>query len=176
MFFLKCRAARADDGSRAGRHPIGSGRSAGEPGLAPAAASPPSGGGGQALSPGIQPVGVDAQLLGDHLSGLAAGSQFLTASRLKVSSNLRRISDGWLFHGSVRFIVHPILRPYLYVWRINHAANDGEKERMANAADFAYRQALALCPHNPDAGKSYVDFLKSRNRNADAALVEAMAR
>ena len=39
----------------------------------------------------------------------------------------------------------------LYVWRMNHAANDSEKERMARAADFAYRQALALCPNNPEA-------------------------
>jgi beta-lactamase regulating signal transducer with metallopeptidase domain len=63
----------------------------------------------------------------------------------------------------------------LYVWRMNHAANDGEKERMAREADFAYRQALALCPYNPEAGKGYVDFLKSRNRDSDAALVNEMA-
>jgi hypothetical protein len=64
----------------------------------------------------------------------------------------------------------------LYVWRMNHAANDSEKKRMAREADFAYRQALALCPYNPEAKRDYVDFLQSRNRNADAALVEAMAR
>jgi beta-lactamase regulating signal transducer with metallopeptidase domain len=63
----------------------------------------------------------------------------------------------------------------LYVWRMNHAANDGEKERMAREADFAYRQALALCPYNPEAGKGYIDFLKSRNRDSDAALVNEMA-
>ena len=60
----------------------------------------------------------------------------------------------------------------LYVWRMNHATNDGEKERMAREADFAYRQALALCPHNPEAKRGYVDFLQSRNRNADTALVK----
>ena len=64
----------------------------------------------------------------------------------------------------------------LYVWRMNHVANDGEKERMAREADFAYRQALALCPYNSEVEKGYVDFLKSRNRAADAALVEAMVR
>ena len=63
----------------------------------------------------------------------------------------------------------------LYVWRMNHATNDGEKERMAREADFAYRQALALCPYNPEAGKGYVDFLKSRSRDSDAALVNEMA-
>ena len=47
---------------------------------------------------------------------------------------------------------------------------------LSRAADFAYRQSLALCPYNPEAKRGYVDFLQSRNRNADAALVEAMAR
>ena len=64
----------------------------------------------------------------------------------------------------------------LYVWRMNHAANDGEKERMARAADLAFKQALALCPYNVEAVKGYTDFLKSRTRDSDTALVEEMAR
>jgi hypothetical protein len=64
----------------------------------------------------------------------------------------------------------------LYVWRMNHAADSAEKERMAREADFAYRQSLALCPYNPEAGKAYMDFLKGRNRDSDAALVNEMAR
>jgi len=64
----------------------------------------------------------------------------------------------------------------LYVWRANHAAGNDEKERMARAADFAFRQALALCPYNVEAVKGYTDFLKSRNRDSDAALVEEIAR
>lgn len=63
----------------------------------------------------------------------------------------------------------------LYVWRMNHPSVSGEKEQMARAADFAYRQALALCPYSSEAVKGYEDFLKSRNRDADAALIEAMA-
>ncbi|HEX5399490.1 MAG TPA: M56 family metallopeptidase [Verrucomicrobiae bacterium] len=62
----------------------------------------------------------------------------------------------------------------LYVWRMNHATDDGEKERMAREADFAYRQALALCPYNSEAAKGYVDFLKSQNRLSDANLVSEM--
>ena len=64
----------------------------------------------------------------------------------------------------------------LYVWRMNQAATADEKERMAREADFAYRQALALCPYLPEAIKNYADFLKSQNRDADAALVSEMAK
>ncbi|HVU26207.1 MAG TPA: hypothetical protein VHG71_00455 [Verrucomicrobiae bacterium] len=63
----------------------------------------------------------------------------------------------------------------LYVWRMNHTGNSDEKERMAQAADFAFRQALALCPYNSDTVDNYQDFLKNRNRDADAALVNNMA-
>ena len=63
----------------------------------------------------------------------------------------------------------------LYAWRVEHAANADEKERMAHAADFAFRQALALCPSSSEAVKRYTDFLKSRNRAADARLVTDMA-
>jgi hypothetical protein len=64
----------------------------------------------------------------------------------------------------------------LYVWRMNQAATADEKERMAREADFAYRQALALCPYSPEAAKGYTDFLKKQNRDADAALVSEMAK
>jgi uncharacterized membrane protein len=63
----------------------------------------------------------------------------------------------------------------LYAWRTEHAATAAEKERMARAADFAFRQALALCPYSPEAAKRYAEFLQSRNRAADAALVTRLA-
>jgi hypothetical protein len=59
---------------------------------------------------------------------------------------------------------------------MNHAATPDEKERMAREADFAFRQALALCPSVKGNVSRYSDFLKSRNRDADAALVNEMAR
>jgi beta-lactamase regulating signal transducer with metallopeptidase domain len=64
----------------------------------------------------------------------------------------------------------------LYVWRMNHAASTDEKERMAGAADLAFRQALALCPSYSKTSQNYRDFLKSRNRDADAALVSEMMK
>jgi Flp pilus assembly protein TadD len=56
------------------------------------------------------------------------------------------------------------------------AGRPGEKERMAGEADFAFRQALALCPYNPEAMNSHAEFLKKQNRNSDAALVSEMEK
>jgi RNA polymerase sigma factor (sigma-70 family) len=64
----------------------------------------------------------------------------------------------------------------LYVWRMNHAASADEKERMAREADFAFRQALALCPSVKGNVSRYTDFLKGQHRDSDAALVNEMAR
>jgi hypothetical protein len=63
----------------------------------------------------------------------------------------------------------------LYAWRAQHAANAGEKQRMNDAADFAFRQAFALCPYSPEAVFRYVNLLLSENRAADALLVAETA-
>jgi hypothetical protein len=58
---------------------------------------------------------------------------------------------------------------------MNHAANEAEKARMTRAADFAYRQAFALCPYSPEAVYRYVDLLKGQKRISDAILVAETA-
>jgi hypothetical protein len=63
----------------------------------------------------------------------------------------------------------------LYAWRAENATVPGEKERMARAADFAFRQSLALCADSPEAATRYADFLKQQHREADAGLVQALA-
>jgi hypothetical protein len=62
----------------------------------------------------------------------------------------------------------------IYMWRAANAAGASEKERMARAADFAFRQALALCPGSPEPAQRYVAFLKSQLRETDAQLVQSM--
>jgi hypothetical protein len=65
----------------------------------------------------------------------------------------------------------------LYAWRAQHAADAVEKKRMADEADFAFRQSLALCPYSPEAVFRYVAFLSGENRDADALLIaETVAR
>src|ERR1039457_458707 len=62
-----------------------------------------------------------------------------------------------------------------FAWRAEHAEAAGERERMARAADFAFRQAVALGPNSPEATHRYAEFLKARHREADAGLVTELA-
>jgi hypothetical protein len=63
----------------------------------------------------------------------------------------------------------------LYAWRAQKASDAGEKERMAKAADFAFRQAVALCPYSPEgSAAAYLEFLKEQHRGADAKQVQDM--
>ena len=59
----------------------------------------------------------------------------------------------------------------IYAWRLDQAVGEEEKERMARAADFAFRQAWALCPTSPEVVFRYINFLVKQKRNSDALLV-----
>jgi len=63
----------------------------------------------------------------------------------------------------------------LYAWRLKHATDASEKERMAHETDFAFRQAWALCPYSPEAVFRYVNFLLEQKRVADALVVAETA-
>jgi hypothetical protein len=63
----------------------------------------------------------------------------------------------------------------LYAWRAQHAADDAEKKRMNDAADFAFRQAWAVCPYSIETVFRYANLLISQNRRADALLVAETA-
>jgi phage gp16-like protein len=64
----------------------------------------------------------------------------------------------------------------LYLWRMNHAASSADQELMAREADFAFRQALALCPYGPYTASTYASFLRSQHRDSDAMLVNEIAQ
>jgi len=59
----------------------------------------------------------------------------------------------------------------LYAWRINQAKTAEEKALMEQAADFAFRQALALRPDSPEVVFRYVNLLVSKQRFDDAILI-----
>ena len=59
----------------------------------------------------------------------------------------------------------------VYAWRKAHAETEEEKTRMAQEADYAFRQALALCPYSPEAVFRYVTLLTNEKRPHDALLV-----
>jgi tetratricopeptide (TPR) repeat protein len=62
-----------------------------------------------------------------------------------------------------------------YTWRAKNSASAEEKQRMAKEADFAYRQAFALCPYSPEAVFRYTDLLVEQGRNKEALLLAETA-
>lgn len=63
----------------------------------------------------------------------------------------------------------------VYAWRREHAGSASERDRMAREADFAFRQAVALCPYSPEAVFRYVNLLMAEGRISDALLIAQMA-
>lgn len=66
----------------------------------------------------------------------------------------------------------------IYAWRLSQkcppeyrSKNDAQRRQLVDAADFAHRQAFALCPGSPGAVYSYVNFLLPLGRFDDAMLV-----
>lgn len=59
----------------------------------------------------------------------------------------------------------------IYDWRRTNAKTADEKQRMTKEADFAFRQAFALCPTSPEALFRYVKLLLSESRLDDARLL-----
>lgn len=70
----------------------------------------------------------------------------------------------------------------VYAWRIGAfkavstpdeylAPAGAERQRLAAAADLAFRQAFALCPYFPEAVTRYADFLLAQGRREDAISV-----
>jgi len=59
----------------------------------------------------------------------------------------------------------------LYNWRVTNAKTPAEKQRMTKEADFAFRQAFALCPTSPEAVFHYLSLLLESNRPDDARLL-----
>ncbi len=66
----------------------------------------------------------------------------------------------------------------IYKWRLGPAApaeyqpeTDAEKQALINEADFAFRQAFALCPSSPEAVFPYVSFLLQFRRLDDAQVI-----
>ena len=58
-----------------------------------------------------------------------------------------------------------------YAWRAQHATDAAERKRMNDAADFAFRQAWALCPYSSESLYRYINLLLSEGRTADAILI-----
>jgi hypothetical protein len=71
----------------------------------------------------------------------------------------------------------------IYSWRLGVPPGGGQvppqytgdTDRMAREADFAFKQAIALCPYSPEAVYRYVAFLTNQGRKPDALLIAQAA-
>ena len=116
------------------------------------------------------------QLLGDWLTDDTSVKEVCDFSERVYS---RR--DLSAFHGDSAFVRNDAAQKCfsklrssiggVYAWRAAHAKGAEEKGRMETEADFAFRQALALCPHSPEAVFRYVQLLLIQNRRQDALQV-----
>src|SRR5882762_3359054 len=89
------------------------------------------------------------------------------------------------FQGDARFVQNDLpqrlfakLRSSIggvYSWRMASAQSAAEKERMVKEADFAFRQAWALCPRSPEAVFRYINALVVQRRFDDAILIAETA-
>jgi hypothetical protein len=59
----------------------------------------------------------------------------------------------------------------LYAWRATHTKDPAERQRMLAEADFAFRQAFAICPSNPGVVMRYANLLIAGGRISDALNV-----
>ena len=67
-----------------------------------------------------------------------------------------------------------------YAWRLNMSPEyrpktQAEEQRLREQADFAFRQAFAMCPASPEAVFRYAQFLLQGKRVDDAILVAETA-
>jgi hypothetical protein len=89
------------------------------------------------------------------------------------------------FTGDLRFINDPeVQRAFsrmrcaiaaLYAWRASNSKDPLERERMKTEADFAFRQALALCPVSPEIIFRYINLLTADNRLSDGVSIVTTA-
>jgi len=56
----------------------------------------------------------------------------------------------------------------LYAWHAINSKDPAERQRMATEADFAYRQAFAICPSNAEVVMRYANVLIAAGRRSDA--------
>jgi tetratricopeptide (TPR) repeat protein len=56
----------------------------------------------------------------------------------------------------------------MYWWRATNASNVGAREWMTDEAEFAYRQAFAMCPYSPETTYYLVQILTATDRFDDA--------
>ena len=63
----------------------------------------------------------------------------------------------------------------IYAWRAENSKKPEERERMLKEADYAFRQAFAMCPYSPEAVYRYTNLLRAHRRTAEAVRLVSTA-
>jgi len=100
---------------------------------------------------------VDRVYLARDLSDFKGDTLYVTAGR---SYSPRRL------YGKLRQA-----HASLYLWRMAHATTGKEKDAMKRAAEFAFKQTIALCPDESEHVRRLVELLRDEKRTEDARLV-----
>jgi biopolymer transport protein ExbD len=124
-----------------------------------------------------------ASMIGDWLEEKTTVREVAEfVDRVYVHKNLRG------FTGDQRFIQNAYAKQIfsklrssiagLYSWRLGPVTppeykpkTEADKQALVTEAEFAFRQAFALCPYSPEAIFRYVSFLLTSNRLDDAQLI-----
>src|SRR5436190_1359894 len=64
----------------------------------------------------------------------------------------------------------------VYDWRARNTGSVSERQRMQNAADFAFRQAFAMCPSSAEVTYRYISLLADQRRFQDARRIAQTAQ
>jgi hypothetical protein len=64
----------------------------------------------------------------------------------------------------------------VYLWRARNTGSVSEKKRMLSAADFAFRQAFAMCPSSAEVTYRYISLLVDQKRFQDARRLAQTAQ
>lgn len=117
-----------------------------------------------------------ARLIGDWLKPDTSVKDVCTfAARVFVNRELKGFSGDPTFVESMEAAkMYSKLRSsisHVYAGRARKAQGSSERDRMFREAEFASRQAFALCPSYPEAVFNYISVLKDLKRDDDALLV-----
>jgi Tetratricopeptide repeat len=99
---------------------------------------------------------------------LTADAAYWSAKVVQLKGNLKFSGDDYI--GKAYAHMRASIAG-LYAWRAQSPKDNGENQKMFQAAESAYKQALALYPAAPEAVNGLVNLVLTRNRLDDALTV-----
>ena len=109
---------------------------------------------------------VERVYLGRNFKGFTGDRRFARDDQAQKAFSKLRSSIGGIYSWRLGLTPGGVPVPPQY-----YPKSQEESARMLREADFAYKQAFALCPYSPEAVFRFINLLLHTRRNADALLV-----